>query len=879
MDAPFQTFSQLMDKIKSFDGEITGDNAKYVLQFYHYWSNYLTTIPALLAKLVAILGILAKGLYYLISSLEHVFNNLFKLFGLFGYLSDKTTLLGQFYFYLQVLGIAVFTLVLILKASFGLMGKGLKYKNVLTHFALVTCVLAVLPFAITQISTALVKDAQSIQGSSTTTDNSTLALQPIKSNVIDLKVLIDNDFNVEKFPMDKYGFILPTQTGRVATNNITDDSSKRLTNDHISNIDFSATYGATDSDTLDAMDKEHKGLKGLFLHAPNSNADGVNAMTEHRFSQTLNGFEDVYLRYKVNWIGLFAQGLVLVILLTLMALKLVKSVFELVLTAIIAPIQGYSSVDSSKKFKELLLTILSGIAGIFFEVIIMRITLELMRDLPSISLKTISGLSGGFFDGLNMWEQCLTAIIVYLGFFFGSMQGIGIIERWLGVSTSNNETATNLMAGMMMASAMGDGVGATLHAGKGVGRALGKGANVLGNASGKGISKTIEGAKGLSSIGSAAEGVAGGIGSNKESSQTSSFGTNSQERTSDNNMNQTKDTNGINTNQSEKDRQNDSKQTGIYGSKEQNNQNNQNTAQSNQQNNQNSEHASEYGVTNTEGGLNEMSDERVLSDHTLEQEKEINGGIGQNETETPQQTNEDTGGIRQTEGQQQTNENIGGIRQTETSQQANERTGGIRQTETPQQANERTGGIRQTEGQQQTNENIGGIRQTETPRQTNDSKEGIKQTKNVQESSQHSTEVPRTENKQEGGVRETETGTLLNNGNRFNGNKQIPSDYINKEKISDQGVKGNSNVNVQPNNLGQTYDIPYSVKKDNFSSSDYAKPSLDKAKENIKPKKQQDNSFKQAHQKTKSMNTKLQQATQQLRGQQSHIKGSHIDED
>lgn len=68
-------------------------------------------------------------------------------------------------------------------------------------------------------------------------------------------------------------------------------------------------------------------------------------------------------------------------------------------------------------------------------------TLEICRDLPTLSVSAITKLSGGFFDGLNMWEQCLAAGLVYIGVFFAAMQGVSMIERWLGVSTGHSDTA------------------------------------------------------------------------------------------------------------------------------------------------------------------------------------------------------------------------------------------------------------------------------------------------------------------------------------------------------------------------------------------------------------------------------------------------------
>lgn len=464
---PYKTFTEMMETAKDLSGGIGGklsDEAnKALLSFYNYWGNYLDPIPAFLAFMLKPVGILAKGLYLFTSSLEHVFNNLFKLFGLFGYLSDQNTLIGQFYYWFQLLGVVIFTLLVIARAVYSLFGKRMKYKDTVTHFILVTLVVAVLPTAITKISTTMAEDVQRIQtvggseGENSDNSYSSLAIQPMKNNVVDLKVLIDNDFDTQKFPMDDFGFIKPVQKNSTPVNNITDSKSDKDSTNFVTRIDFGAMLGTTDVEQLEKLEKQNKGLKGLFLHKKNSMQDGINVITEHRVADGLNAFEDVYPRYKVNWLGMFAQYIVLIILLIMMSIKVVKSIFETVLTAIIAPIQGYTSTESSKKFKELLMTIGGAIAGIFFEIVIMRVTLEVMRDLPTISLSGIASLSGSFFDGLNMWEQCITSIIVYLGIFFGAMQGVTIIERWLGVSTGHSDTAQQIMGGMMMANALGAG--------------------------------------------------------------------------------------------------------------------------------------------------------------------------------------------------------------------------------------------------------------------------------------------------------------------------------------------------------------------------------------------------------------------------------------
>ena len=488
----FSTHNDLHDKIP-----ITDERSAPLVEFYKYWSNYLEPTPAYLAFLSSLWGSLAKGLYFITASLEHVFNNLFKLFGLFGYLGDQKTVIGQFFYWFQVIGTSLFALILVVSAVTGVFTKPVKYKNVILNFLMVTLVSSALPLALTTISTAISEDVQSVQKvESASGDNSkyfsSLAIQPMKNNVVDLKVLIDKDFSTELFPMDDYGFIKPIQEGSTPLNNITDSPDKRDTSDFASRIDFSATFGATDTVLLDALEAKQKGLKGLFLHQLNATQNGILTVDEHRIIKGLNSFEPVYMRYKVNWIGMFAQYFILIILLTSMAIKLVKSIFDILIEALISPLVGYTSLSNSKKYKELLRTIGGAGAGIFFEVIIMRVTLEIFRDLPVLSVSAVAKLSGGFFEGLNSWEQMIAACVVYVGVFFASMQGVAMIERWLGVSTGHSETAQQLLGAMMMGNAFAAGAGGVFNGGMALGQfgmdmaqkapdALSKGSQILGN--------------------------------------------------------------------------------------------------------------------------------------------------------------------------------------------------------------------------------------------------------------------------------------------------------------------------------------------------------------------------------------------------------------
>lgn len=479
----FTSFSDFMNSMGSsgFTGNITDPiETKAALWFYNYWGNYLQPEPGILSFLWTILGWGVIALYNVTAALENVFNNLFKLFGLFDYLSDPNSLIGKFYQGFQILGIAIFTMLLIVQITVSVFGKPFKYKDALLHFLLVTFVCAVLPATITKVSSVFYQDLTNKQtGIENITGNSnrksskeknkdTLAIQPVKNNVTDVLELVRGDFNTKKFPLDKYGNI----KGNGTYNSITDDPNKRMDGDFITRMNFGATLGATDTETLDNLEKnaKMKGIKGLFLHYPSDTGASIKSVNEHRFLSGANLAEKVYPRYKTNFLAIYAQYTVLIILLALMCVKLVTSIFELLITGLIAPIQGYSSVTSHSKFKELLLTITGTIAGIYFEAIIMRIVLEIMRDFPTIAMTVydsngnVVGKSATFFSGLGPFQSALASIVVYLGLFFGAMRGVTIVERWLGVSVGQNDMAQQVMGAMIATNAIsqvGKGVGNT----------------------------------------------------------------------------------------------------------------------------------------------------------------------------------------------------------------------------------------------------------------------------------------------------------------------------------------------------------------------------------------------------------------------------------
>ncbi|WP_069989783.1 pLS20_p028 family conjugation system transmembrane protein [Streptococcus agalactiae] len=453
----YETLSDLFEAIRDMNGTIKGEDEQKLASFYQYWHNYLDATPAVLTVINKLLGGMAKALYMMTLSLEHVFNNLFKLFGLFGYLTDSKTVIGQFYQSFQTLGLVIFVLVLIVSVMAGVFTKPVKYKEAVLTFLLVTLVTSILPMTLTTVSKTLAQDAVTIQSTNGKGESnySSLAIQPLKNNVVDLKVLVDKNFDTNLFPMDDHGYIMPVVDGAIPLNKITDDVAQKDSINFVTQLDFGASYGVTDAKYLENWEdkSKKKGLKGFFLHQLNANRDGVVSMNER---SPLKALEAVYPRYKVNWTAVFVQYGILLVLLISMSIKFVKSVIDILIQGIISPIQGYSSLNR-KKYVELLKTIGGALAGIVFEVMIMRITLEICRDFPGLSLATVEQFSGAFTTGMTGWEQFLACSVVYLGIFMAAMQGVTMIERWLGVSTGHSETAQQLIGAMMAGNAFASG--------------------------------------------------------------------------------------------------------------------------------------------------------------------------------------------------------------------------------------------------------------------------------------------------------------------------------------------------------------------------------------------------------------------------------------
>lgn len=449
------------DKVSAPDKQVWKNNALSTIktvQFYDQWSLYLHDVLPIWQMLYFIPASIMKFLYSLSSSIEGLFDKIFILFGLFNYLNDTTTWIGKFYFWGRYIGMAIFVALIIARVTLSFIGGSFKYKEFFNNLILVSFALNVLP-------TALVASGNMISYATTTlrthsssyssAERQTLSLTPIKSNVVDLFYLIDEDFDTNKLEYDPN------------TKHILKDASKLndITDSNLQQTKFESFIGASTEELLNYYiykddDKKQKrtsadeyyGVATLLTSSKQTGEKKKDGRLQYiiagievssMFGVDFSAFSPVYPRYKVDYFAIYIQQVMLIALLVGLLITMVQTVFKVSLSSMVAPIVAYTSVDDSTKFMELLQSIFSGIAGIFFEIAIVQFSMWFLKNAQIVSVGKVT-----LFSNLNGLSKALMMTILYISTFLGATQGSGAIKSWLGVTTgAKNGLMTALGAG------------------------------------------------------------------------------------------------------------------------------------------------------------------------------------------------------------------------------------------------------------------------------------------------------------------------------------------------------------------------------------------------------------------------------------------------
>ena len=533
------SLSDMISQSKDWPNEVGskgwgGDKDKELLlaSFYAQWDQYLHPTTGVFIAFGFIPEMLSKGIYSFSYAIEKVYLNMFKLFGMFDYISQSDSFVGQVYKWLQIVGISLFVLVTLIRLIMAMAGAPFRYREFFNHMILVTFSVTALPVFASKFGSAIAKDTVGLAYYDITGSGQSVSLSvtPFRGNTVDLEMLYAMDFDTDKLGYNE-------DTHFIAG----DKNWNTISDGNIWFTNFTETYGPTNKAMLQyysgregrvssitkfvgvredgSVDWGQQVKNGIALSNPITALlqtskiffTGWKEESEWKDNQEkspYNGFSDVmrstlntiryadgkiayarvttsksgyflgfdntaflptYARYKVDWIALITQQIILLLLLIGLLVTTVRMIFKTLITVIISPLVSYSAVGNSMRILEVWQEVMTGIAAIWFQLLFVKVAQWFLITYSEVKLNLGSGasdvakktLGGSFYDGLDPFQHAIATIAVYLGVYLAVSQGSKILERWLGIDTnlsSGTKTGVATMAvGAMAASKMGGG--------------------------------------------------------------------------------------------------------------------------------------------------------------------------------------------------------------------------------------------------------------------------------------------------------------------------------------------------------------------------------------------------------------------------------------
>lgn len=533
------SLSDMISQSKDWPNEVGpkgwgGDKDKELLlaSFYAQWDQYLHPTTGVFIAFGFIPEMLSKGIYSFSYAIEKAYLNMFKLFGMFDYISQSDSFVGQVYKWLQIVGISLFVLVTLIRLIMAMAGAPFRYREFFNHIILVTFSVTALPVFASKFGSAIAKDIVGLAYYDITGSGQSVSLSvtPFRGNTVDLEMLYAMDFDTDKLGYNE-------DTHFIAG----DKNWNTISDGNIWFTNFTETYGPTNK----AMLQYYSGREGRVSSLPKmlgiredgsvdwwqqvkNSAAMSNPVTallqtsklfftgwkeqkdlkEDQANSPYNGFSDVmrstlntiryadgkiayarvttsksgyflgfdntaflptYARYKVDWIALITQQIILLLLLVGLLVTTVRVIFKTLITVIISPLVSYAAVGNSMRILEVWQEVMTGIAAIWFQLLFVKVAqwflitysevkLNLGSGAPDVAKKT---LGGSFYDGLDPFQHAIATIAVYLGVYLAVSQGSKVLECWIGIDTnlsSGTKAGVATMAvGAMAASKMGGG--------------------------------------------------------------------------------------------------------------------------------------------------------------------------------------------------------------------------------------------------------------------------------------------------------------------------------------------------------------------------------------------------------------------------------------
>lgn len=533
------SLSDMISQSKDWPNEVGpkgwgGDKDKELLlaSFYAQWDQYLHPTTGVFIAFGFIPEMLSKGIYSFSYAIEKAYLNMFKLFGMFDYISQSDSFVGQVYKWLQIVGISLFVLVTLIRLIMAMAGAPFRYREFFNHIILVTFSVTALPVFASKFGSAIAKDTVGLAYYDITGSGQSVSLSvtPFRGNTVDLEMLYAMDFDTDKLGYNK-------DTHFIAG----DKNWNTISDGNIWFTNFTETYGPTNKAMLQyysgregrlssiakfvgvredgSVDWGQQVKNGIALSNPITALLQTSKIfftgwkeesewKENQANSPYNGFSDVmrstlntiryadgkiayarvttsksgyflgfdntaflptYARYKVDWIALITQQIILLLLLIGLLVTTVRVIFKTLITVIISPLVSYAAVGNSMRILEVWQEVMTGIAAIWFQLLFVKVAQWFLITYSEVKLNLGSGasaaakktLGGSFYDGLDPFQHAIATIAVYLGVYLAVSQGSKVLERWLGIETnlsSGTKAGVATMAvGAMAAKKMGGG--------------------------------------------------------------------------------------------------------------------------------------------------------------------------------------------------------------------------------------------------------------------------------------------------------------------------------------------------------------------------------------------------------------------------------------
>lgn len=508
------SLSDMISQSKDWPNEVGskgwgGDKDKELLlaSFYAQWDQYLHPTTGVFIAFGFIPEMLSKGIYSFSYAIEKAYLNMFKLFGMFDYISQSDSFVGQVYKWLQIVGISLFVLVTLIRLIMAMAGAPFRYREFFNHMILVTFSVTALPVFASKFGSAIAKDTVGLAYYDITGSGQSVSLSvtPFRGNTVDLEMLYAMDFDTDKLGYNE-------DTHFIAG----DKNWNTISDGNIWFTNFTETYGPTNKAMLQyysgregrvssitkfvgvredgSVDWGQQVKNGIALSNPITALlqtskiffTGWKEESEWKDNQAkspYNGFSDVmrstlntiryadgkiayarvttsksgyflgfdntaflptYARYKVDWIALITQQIILLLLLIGLLVTTVRVIFKTLITVIISPLVSYAAVGNSMRILEVWQEVMTGIAAIWFQLLFVKVAQWFLITYSEVKLNLGSGasdvakktLGGSFYDGLDPFQHAIATIAVYLGVYLAVSQGSKVLERWIGIDTN-----------------------------------------------------------------------------------------------------------------------------------------------------------------------------------------------------------------------------------------------------------------------------------------------------------------------------------------------------------------------------------------------------------------------------------------------------------